>query len=187
MPSSLPEQFILLVERTAMQVDPGDNRASWLPSLGLVVARLSIAAWIGAASLFVVVGVIEVTRGGFDSTTKDMLVSLRFPAFYTFGATLVGFGWIGVWLSGSGTGLSRRRRAGALTLLAIAAILMAVDYSCIYCPLSQMVTPPGQSKPASFMAYHSASKWINLAGLLLCLTASILINWPVRNDNSGKM
>ena len=66
----------------------------FLPRMGLFLARFSTSAWIGAATLFVVVGVTEVTRGGFDSTTKDLLVTVRFPAFYVCGTGLVGVGWL---------------------------------------------------------------------------------------------
>lgn len=74
-----------------------------LPCFGLFTARISTAAWIGAALLFVVVGVMEVTRGGFDSPTKDRLVAVRFPAFYACGGILVALGWIGTWIAGDST------------------------------------------------------------------------------------
>ena len=55
---------------------------------------------------------------------------------------------------------------------------MAADYIWIYQPLLDMVTPPGAVKPASFTAYHEASKYVNLLGLTLCLVASVALNWP---------
>lgn len=161
---------------------PDEIPTRFLPRLGLFLARFCISAWIGAASLFVVVGVAEITRGGFDSATKDSLVAIRFPAFYLCGATLVTLAWLGCWLAGHSTWFSRRRRMASLILLAIVLALMVADYVWIYLPLLQMVTPPGQAKPDSFRSYHEASKWINLAGLLIGLFVAILVNWPANTN-----
>ena len=57
--------------------------------LGLAVARLASAAWVGAAMLFVITAVREVRHPGFDSSTKDTLALLRFPAYYAFGFVVV--------------------------------------------------------------------------------------------------
>lgn len=155
--------------------------------LGLFLARFCSAAWIGAASLFVVVGIREVTKGGFDSATKDALVAIRFPSFYQFGVVLIGIAWIGVLISRDSMLLSPRRRIACLVLLAIVLALMAADYVWIYEPLLQMVTPPGQAKPSGFHEYHQASKWINSAGLIVCCIAAGLLNWPSRHTQaSGK-
>jgi len=158
------------------------NEVPWQPGqrCGLFLARFCIAAWIGAATLFVVVGVREVTRGAFDAATKDTLVAIRFPAFYVFGSALVGAGWLGTILAGRSAQLPRGRRLVSLILLFCVLILMAVDYLWIYQPLLQMVTPPGQAKPSTFVAYHDASKWINLGELALCLVVAMLINFPAR-------
>lgn len=48
-------------------------------------ARFALSAWVGAAALFVVVGIKEVRGSEFDSVTRDLLVGLRFPSYYTFG------------------------------------------------------------------------------------------------------
>ena len=159
----------------------------FLPRMGLFLARFSTSAWIGAATLFVVVGVTEVTRGGFDSTTKDLLVTVRFPAFYVCGAVLVGVGWLGVWIAGNSALLPANRRIGALVLLSVVLAVMAVDYVWIYLPLLQMVTPPGQAKPGHFRNYHEASKWINLVGLFLCLIASSIVNWPATSSREREL
>lgn len=145
---------------------------------GLFLARFCIAAWIGAATLFVVVGVREVTRGGFDVATRDTLVAIRFPAFYLFGFALVGAGWLGTILAGHSAQFPRGRRLVSLILLSCVLVLMAVDYFTIYQPLLQMVTPPGQAKPSTFVTYHQASKWINFGELALCLVVTMLINIP---------
>jgi hypothetical protein len=164
--------------------DSGDVPTSFGSRVGLFLARFCTSSWIGAASLFVVVGISEVTRGGFDSTTKDMLVAVRFPAFYVCGAVLVSLGFLGTWMAGRFTAFPKSRRFVCLSLLICVLFLMAVDYIFIYQPLLGMVTPPGQAKPAQFVRYHEASKWINLAGLILCLITSSLVNWPVDDQRN---
>ena len=149
-----------------------------MPHAALFVARFCSSAWLGAATLFVIVGIREVTRGGFDSATRDTLVALRFPAYYATGAILVGVAWLGTCLAAKQAELSGRRRTVALfSLLAVLAV-MALDYRFVYQPLLAMVTPPGAVKPSTFTRYHEASKYVNLLGLTLCLVASIALNWP---------
>ena len=159
-----------------------DNQAArgYAARFGLFLARFCITAWIGAAALFVIVGITEVTQSGFDSTTKDRLVSVRFPAFYACGATLVSAGWLGAFAARDPISFPSNRRIVTLAILAIVLVTMLADYFWIYQALLKMVTPPGQAKPSSFRDYHEASKWINLAGLVLCLVASVLVNWPRR-------
>jgi hypothetical protein len=159
-----------------------DQTSSTLPRrLGLFLARFCISAWIGAASLFVVVGVREVTRGGFDSSTKDALVAIRFPAFYAFGVTLVGTAWMGAAIARGAPGLTSRRRRVAISMLTVVLALMAIDYFWVFQPLLRMVDPPGQAKPIDFVVFHEASKWINLAGLLFSLVAALIVNWSGTN------
>ena len=149
-----------------------------MPHAPLFFARFCSSAWLGAATLFVIVGVREVTRGGFDSATKDTLVALRFPAYYLTGAFLVGAAWLATCLAaGHAELLNRRCTLAHVSLIACLAV-MAADYIWIYLPLLDMVSPPGEVKPASFNAYHEASKYVNLLGLTLCLVASIALNWP---------
>ena len=149
-----------------------------MPHVALFVARFCSSAWLGAATLFVIVGIREVTHGGFDAATKDTLVAIRFPMFYLTGAILVGASWLGTCLATKHTELTSRRRTVALfSLLAVLAV-MALDYRFVYQPLLAMVTPPGVEKTSAFTQYHQASKYVNLLGLTLCLIASIALNWP---------
>jgi len=147
----------------------------------LFIARFCSTAWFGAAVLFVIVGVSEVTRGGFDSATKDTLVAIRFPIFYRVGVSLLLAATIGCLLTGSRSELSTFRQRMAISLLVACLCLMAADYNWVYKPLETMVVPPGQSKPINFVQFHEASKYVNLAGLCLCLLASIALNWPGGN------
>ena len=162
---------------------PNDVDVPFPARFGLFLVRFCLSAWIGAATLFVIVGVTEVTRGNFDSKTKDVLVAIRFPAFYVCGATLVSLGLIGAWFAGNSAIFSRYRRITTFVLLVIVLLIMAVDYFLIYQPLLQMVTPPGQPKTARFVTYHTASKWINLIGLTVCFIATSLVNWPTSPPN----
>ncbi len=150
----------------------------------LFFARFCSSAWVGAAALFVIVGVLEVTQGGLDSTTKDVLVGIRFPPFYVVGAVLVGVAWVGACVAEFHPELPRRRRAFAiLSLLAVLA-LMIVDYFWIYSPLAAMVNPAGQARPPAFRIYHEASKSINLVGLMFALVAAVALNWPSRENTN---
>jgi len=144
----------------------------------LFLARFCSSGWMGAASLFVIVGILEVTQSSFDSTTKDILVTIRFPSFYRLGPTLLFLAWLGACASKSHPELPDRRRAIAIFSLLTAIILMIVDYNWVYSPLLAMVTPAGQSKPAIFVTYHQASKYINLTGLVFTLIAAVVLNWP---------
>jgi len=149
-----------------------------MPHAALFVARFCSSAWLGAATLFVVVGVREVTRGGFDAATKDTLVALRFPAYYLAGAILVTAASLGTCVAVRHPDLTKRRVAIALFALLATLAVMALDYCFVYQPLLAMVTPPGVEKSSTFTQYHQASKYVNLLGLSLCLVASIALNWP---------
>ncbi|WP_397571549.1 hypothetical protein [Schlesneria sp. T3-172] len=159
---------------------PAEPPQGLLATVGQFIARFCTSAWVGAATLFVIVGVAEVTRGGFDSATKDILVALRFPAYYVCGVVLMGSAWLGALIGGPSATFPRFRRTGALIFLALSLGVLALDYVFVYLPLLRMVVPPGQAKSASFTHYHEASKWVNLVGLTLCLIATVLIQWPVR-------
>ena len=165
-------------ENEAMVSGTEEAGTGFAARLGLFLARFCTSAWIGAASLFVIVGIMEVTRAGFDSTTKDVLVSIRFPAFYVCGAVLMTLAGAGAFLAGNSNSFPRSRRISSLILLGLVLAIMAIDYVWIYQPLLKIVTPPGQTKPATFARYHDASKWINLTGLTLCLIVATLVNWP---------
>ena len=141
--------------------------------LSLAIARFCIAAWIGAAVLFVIVGVREVTVPEFTSEVKDQLVTLRFPAYYITGATLVGLA-----LAASVASSAIRTTWGwriALAMLLLAGGLMAADYVWIYSPLAAMVTPPGQARTMAFVTLHHWSMRINTAHLVACLIAAVAL------------
>jgi hypothetical protein len=151
----------------------------------LTTARLALAAWVGGATLFVITGVREVTTTDphlNQSTVRDALVAVRFPAYYAFGSTLTAVALACVALLPHKRLLWKLRRWMLLGLLSVALLMMLADYVWIYRPLVEMTTPPGQARPAEFVDYHAASKWINAAGLGVSLFAAGLLCWPIRDE-----
>jgi hypothetical protein len=146
--------------------------------MGLTVARLAAAAWVGAAVLFVLTALHEVRHPGFDPATKDTLALLRFPTYYAFGFVLVS-----VALAGSLFGLvgrakgQRRRIVVAASLLGLVLGLMVADYAAIYLPIVGMITPVGRARSAEFDGYHRASIVINACDVALCGLAAALLCW----------
>jgi hypothetical protein len=171
------------------------NEQGVLTSVALTVCRLASAAWIGAASLFVVTAVVEVTHPQFDSATKDALAALRFPAYYTAGFILIPAAILGgtffVARSGaSATELprkdrSRRRMGVTVGILFFALTMMVIDYTAIYRPMAALIVPPGRPKAAEFGWYHGVSMSLNLCDVGLCAIAAVLACWPVRREVVG--
>lgn len=137
-----------------------------MKSVAVAWARFATSAWVGAATLFVITAVMEVTEPRLESTVRDILVTVRFPAFYAAGAALLGTAWLAT--------LVARRWFSAL-LLTIALGLMAGDYVAVYQPLLQLVTPPGKPRTEAFQTYHRWSEGLNGTGLLLSLTAALTL------------
>jgi len=146
--------------------------------LGLAVARLAAAAWVGAAALFVVTAVREVTFPDFDSATKDQLALLRFPAYYACGFALVGVAFLGALVASLGSRPRPKKVAVAAGLLAVTLILMAGDFLAVYRPIAEMITPPGRVHVSQFHDYHRASVWLNVVHVGLCAAAAVLLCWP---------
>ena len=128
--------------------------------VALLLARFLLSAWFGAAVLFVVIGVREVTHQGFDSPIRDQLVLLRFPSYYAFGfpALAGAAACLGLCLY---CGLRKPAVYAACVLTIIALGLMAYDYPCIYSPLARAISPPGQARTAEFGTLHFWSKTVN--------------------------
>jgi hypothetical protein len=167
---------------------------------GLTIARLSAAAWVGAATLFVVTALREVTYPEFDSTTKDRLALLRFPAYYAFGFSLVGLAFAGAIFGARSNSTARTPRdvrpgderevtstpptsgtwrlRAAIGMLGLVLLLMLADFFVVYRPMAEMITPPGRAHPAEFRAYHRKSVWLNTADVGLCAFAALLLCWP---------
>lgn len=151
-----------------------------IPRMALFVARMALTAWVGAAVLFVIVGVREVTSPDFSGEVKDRLVALRFPIFYAAGFVLVGAAWISTALSNIPTQLSRPNQWLVLALVSLVLAGMIADYLWIYQPLRELVTPPGQPRTQRFVELHRWSARVNTIQLVLCLIAATRLNWTAR-------
>lgn len=156
-----------------------------MKSLCLTVARFAICAWIGAATLFVISSVREVRSPALDSTDRDVLVAVRFPAYYAFGFSMITIAAVTGWLGRNHPHVDSRRASGAVRLLVLALILMIFDYIKIYSPLLVMVTPPGTPRTPDFDRYHRWSEQINAVGLLLCAFSAWRLLWPPRIPAAG--
>lgn len=154
--------------------------------LGLFLARTAITAWVGAAILFVVVGISEVVYPGFDAEIRDQLVVIRFPWYYRFGITLLAVGLVGTLLMRGRAECSAKRQAIIGALIVAALIVLMVEYFTVYVRLVELVTPPGKPRTAEFMLYHKLSMWVNLGDLVLCIAAMGLLNWPAKPQASGE-
>jgi hypothetical protein len=143
-----------------------------------MLARFALSAWVGAASMLVIIGVREVTWPGFDSATRDQLAVLRFPPYYLLGFALVGTGWLMTAGCLILRALPARRMQLALAAVTAGLLLMTWDYLAVYRPLAEMVTPPGRAKPAEFTQLHARSELVNSIDVGLCLAAAIALCWP---------
>ena len=142
----------------------------------LAVCRFSLAAWVGAAVLFIVVGIGEIKV--FDSEMRERLVLIRFPFYYACGFGLVFVSLACGFASRKHAALSSRQAKIFLGLVLVALLAMVADYIWVYRPLVEMMTPLGGAKPSTFVSLHELTKWINFGILTLCLIASLVINWP---------
>lgn len=154
-----------------------------MQTTSLVLIRFCLSAWVGAAVIFVITGVQDVTFQPFDSLVRDQLISLHFPVYYTIGWVLLAGSFLGCLGIGSKDLISRRRANLIFCLVVIVLGISLIDYFWIYSPLEAMITPPGSPRPAEFRTYHQASKYINSVNILLSLIAAILVNLPVKRQN----
>lgn len=151
--------------------------------MGITLARGLLAAWCGAAALYVTTSIREQVSPKFNIAIKDELALIRFPSYYLFGFAMVSLGLVGVVL-GKHPAISKTKRQWSIALLIAALTLMVADYQLIYSPLVELLNPVGQERAGEFLQqftkYHSGSKYINFASLSLVLGASVLINMPGR-------
>lgn len=138
----------------------------------LMLARLTLAVWVGAATLFVVNGVLLATSGAFESVHRDHIALIRFPPYYVFGFVSVGLALVCLALA---RGYPRKLAMG---LVVTALVLMLVDYFGVYRPLESMISPPGQPRSSEFGWYHRASMMVNTIHVGLCLIAAGVLSYP---------
>lgn len=139
-------------------------------SLCLGLLRFALCAWFGAATLFVVTGVREVTSE-IEPGIKNQLAVLRFPAFYLFGFVLTGLATICACVVAKAKGHPRAKSTTILCALALAA--MIADYVWVYGPLAELMSQPDARETEAFAKYHAWSKYVNFGMLAICLVAGI--------------
>ncbi len=159
-----------------------------LSRICLAWSRFALSAWVGAAVLFVINGVAQVTFPGFESIVRDQMTLIRFPNYYICGFSLVGSSLLALLVISA---LKRgacpaalkcgcTRTPVLLTLLAL--IVMGIDYLWVYLPLAAMITPPGSPRTPQFITLHKASMYINLVHVGLSLAAAWILCWPGTSD-----
>jgi hypothetical protein len=142
--------------------------------VALMLARFLLSTWFGAAVLFVVIGVREVTYPGFGSPVRDQLALLRFPAYYACGFPVLAAALASLVLC-LWCGLRKPAVCMACGLTAIALGLMAYDYPYIYSPLARSITPPGQARSAEFRTLHAWSETVNAVEVGCVLAAALAV------------
>lgn len=150
--------------------------------LCLMLSRLTTAAWVGAACLFIVTTLQDVHSPELSSVDKAEIVVRKFPIYYRFG-----FGLLipALLLAVAGQPLfsgKRRWLIGGLVFFPL--LLLGADYVWIYEPLETMTAAVDRARPAEFIDYHSASKWINTVQVTSAVVATVAVCWPV-NQQKG--
>jgi len=145
-------------------------------NLCFTLSRFAISAWVGAAALFVVTTLREVHSPQLDSATKSELAVLRFPGYYMFAFSLVTAALVFA-VCGAGA-MGKARRWISIGLVGLVLILTGVDYLWVYQPLAEMTAAVEEARPASFVDYHRASKWLNTAQVSLAAIAALVMCWP---------
>ncbi len=143
----------------------------------LIILRLTISAWVGAAILFVITSVAEQTAEPFDSLIRDQLATIRFPHYYRYGFYSLGITiGVGAMCFGLTSGCQRKRILATLVFTIASAAVAVYDYQNVYLPLQAAITPPGQARTQQFQDLHRQSTQINIIHLSLALIAAAVAN-----------
>ncbi|MEZ6123010.1 MAG: hypothetical protein R3C49_07530 [Planctomycetaceae bacterium] len=146
----------------------------------LIVLRFVLAAWIGAAVLYVVTSIAEQVFPEFDGRIRDQLATIRFPLYYRFGfACHLAAATAGLIVWRLAPESRRRTFLIVLLLILLSGIGILVDYRWVYTPLQNLIIPPGQPHTAEFEVLHQRSMHINEAHLMCIAFAGILSMLPV--------
>lgn len=160
-------------------------------SVAITLLRFVLSAWIGAAVLYVITSVAEQTSPDFDSVMRDQLATIRFPLYYQFGVgTYVAAGILSIVVQRLAPTEMRRKATLVVILIVVSAVIFAWDYFCVYRPLQQLITPPGNVRTTEFMRLHTMSRNINMVHLLIMMAAAIIactpaVRHPSRQAASG--
>lgn len=139
----------------------------------LALLRFSLCAWVGAATLFVITGIREVTSLQFEPATKNHLAAIRFPAYYFVGFLLIGFAALSA-VALRGRFGSQKRGTIIVVLLISVLLLMVGDWFLVFNPLLELMELPDARDTPEFTTYHNWSKYLNFASVALCLATAVL-------------
>jgi hypothetical protein len=156
-------------------------------SFCLMLARLALAAWVGAALFFVMVAIRPLRSHEIPDEIKPHLTQSLFPGYYRMGFGLLGGAWVTGAIGSTHPGIGKARRFALIGLITALVLLIVVDWNWIYTPLANMMLREigeHEARAGAFHTYHLASRWINSVGMALALIAAGLAAWPVRGPQS---
>ncbi len=155
------------------------NRPKRIPgqNLCLAASRFAISAWVGAACIFIATTLQDVHSTTMDSVAKAELAVQRFPVYYNFAVGLMGAAFL-LGICGL-TKATTQRKAITIQLLLLPLVLTVIDYIWVYQPLEAMTVNVQEARPAQFITFHTASKWINIVQVSASVIAAIAVCWPV--------
>lgn len=147
----------------------------FLNSAAVASIRFLLAAWVGAAALFVITSVAEQTSPAFDSVTRDQLATVRFPLYYRFGfaAVIAAMGSCVIAFV-TADGKERRKWLVVGIIAGLSGVLMLADFRMIYQPLQDLITPPGKARTPDFTRLHNASRYANQVHVGLIMFAAVI-------------
>ncbi|MCH2203630.1 MAG: hypothetical protein MK102_16805 [Fuerstiella sp.] len=145
----------------------------------IVVMRLALAVWTGAAILFVITSIAEQKFPAFDPTDRDHLATIRFPFYYAAGIACCTLALAAGVLCRK---FSRHLQV-ALLLTTLASMVFALDYWFVYRPLQELIIPAGRPRAEEFQQLHTWSRNVNALHLLLVLIAAVQSALPVLPGN----
>lgn len=159
----------------------------FLHASSVASVRFLLAAWVGAAALFVITSVAEQTSVNFDSVTRDQLATVRFPLYYRFGfASLLAAFVASVVAAMTAPSAIRRKWMVVGVLVAISGGLMIADFQWIYQPLQSLITPAGKVRTPDFESLHNWSRYANQSHVGIVMFAAIVSCLTLQDKSSNK-
>ncbi len=142
----------------------------------MLILRLCISGWVGAAILFVILTVQEIRLGQFESILLDRLILIRFPIYYGFSFVMIGLASLAGGLYWVLKSPSHTVKIGISCVL-LTLLLLIGDYVFVYSELASMLQPPGTPRPHNFHRYHLLTERLNAIAVLMGIAGAVLVNW----------
>ncbi len=144
----------------------------------LMLFRIGPAAWVGAATLFVLITISLTRSPEFDSEMRMRMSLARFPSFYVVEFTLLGTAVVAGFFARRHGELGRLRSWLGLGLVTVALLGAIADYFLVYRPLAKMMAD--RTLDDTFRTLHETSKHGNFTIVAIVFVAAVVINWPSR-------